>query len=87
MSKSPNWEGWVGIALGAWLFASPWVLGFSHQAAPTVDALLIGTILVVGAFLDLIIHEKTYRRGSRGRSSKMDRNGRGDEPEPLSGLS
>ena len=66
MSKSPNWEGWVGITLGAWLFASPWVLGFSHQAAPTVDALLIGAILVVGAFFDLIVRENTYRRGARG---------------------
>lgn len=88
MSKSPNFEGWVGIALGAWLFASPWVLGFSHQAVPTVDVLLIGTILVVGAFLDLIVHGKTYLRGARGGHCKTDRTGRGgDEPEPLSGLS
>ncbi|HSC47174.1 MAG TPA: hypothetical protein VLG68_03740 [Gammaproteobacteria bacterium] len=51
-----------------------------------MDVLLIGMVLAVGAFLDLIIHEKTYRRGARGRSSKIDLNGQGDEPEPLSGL-
>ena len=79
MSKSPNWAGWVGIGLGAWLLASPWVLGFSHQAAPTVNALLIGTILLLDELLDLLV--KTHRRHARSR--RIERT----EPEPLFGLS
>jgi hypothetical protein len=87
MSKSPNWEDWVGIGLGAWLLASPWVVGFSHQAAPTVNALLVGTILLLAEFLDLVVHGKTYRYAPRGRGRKPKHPERGSEPEPLFGLS
>ena len=78
MSKSPKWEGWVGIGSGGWLFASPWVLGFWHQATPTVNTLVIATILVLGGVLDLVVHKKTHRHATH--------QGRAHEPEPLYGL-
>jgi hypothetical protein len=28
-----DWEEWVNLALGIWLVASPWVLGFTHTSA------------------------------------------------------
>jgi hypothetical protein len=28
-----NWEEWANLALGIWLVASPWVLGFTHTSA------------------------------------------------------
>jgi hypothetical protein len=28
-----NWEEWANLALGIWLMASPWVLGFTHTSA------------------------------------------------------
>src|SRR5262245_25017617 len=27
-----NWEEWLALALGLWLIAAPWVLGFPHLA-------------------------------------------------------
>ena len=27
MFKALQWEDWLGIALGAWMLVSPWVLG------------------------------------------------------------
>src|SRR5437016_6653949 len=41
------WEEWVELALGLWLIASSWVLGFS--AVSTARTLTIGTGIVVAA--------------------------------------
>src|SRR5262249_48145112 len=55
--KALKWEDWIGLALGAWLLVSPWVLGFSDQAAPTMNALIMGSILVLDEMLELAVHE------------------------------
>ena len=47
MFKTLKWEDWVGVGLGVWLLASPWVLGFSDQSAPMMNALIMGSILVL----------------------------------------
>ena len=57
MFKALQWEDWLGIALGAWLLASPWLLGFSDQNAATMNALVVGTILCLEELLDLGRHE------------------------------
>jgi len=57
MFKTLKWEDWVGIGLGAWLIASPWALGFSDQAAPTMNALIMGSILVLDEMLEVVVHE------------------------------
>jgi hypothetical protein len=57
MFKSLQWEDWLGIALGAWMLASPWVLGYSDQDAATMNALVMGTILVLEELLELGVHE------------------------------
>ena len=57
MFKALQWEDWVGIALGAWLIASPWVLGFSSHDAATFNALILGTILMLEELLELGVHE------------------------------
>lgn len=41
------WEEWTNLALGAWLFASPWVLGFSSSALLMWNAVIAGTLVVV----------------------------------------
>ena len=46
MFKALQWEDWVGVALGAWLAVSPWVLGFSDNTMATTNALFMGTVLV-----------------------------------------
>ena len=57
MFKTLKWEDWLGIALGAWLLMSPWALGFSDQSAATMNALVMGTILVLEELLELGVHE------------------------------
>ena len=57
MFKSLKWEDWLGVALGAWLLVSPWVLGYSVESAATMNALIVGTILVLEEMLELGVHE------------------------------
>ena len=57
MFKTLQWEDWVGITLGAWMLVSPWVVGFSGHEAATMNALVMGTILVLAELLELQAHE------------------------------
>lgn len=57
MFKALKWEDWVGIALGVWMLVSPWVVGFSDHSAATMNALIMGTILVLEELLELNVHE------------------------------
>lgn len=57
MFKSLQWEDWMGIALGAWMLASPWVLGYADNSAAVMNALVLGAILVLEELLELGTHE------------------------------
>jgi hypothetical protein len=57
MFKSLKWEDWVGVALGAWMLASPWVVGFSDYSVAAMNALIMGSILVLAEMLELSVHE------------------------------
>jgi len=46
-----TWEEWTNLALGAWLFVSPWVLGFSSSAFLMWNAVIVGALVVVLAGL------------------------------------
>jgi hypothetical protein len=39
------WEEWANVALGLWLVASPWVLGFSAMQAVTLNAVIVGALV------------------------------------------
>lgn len=41
------WEEWVEVALGVWLVASPWVLGFAGVTLAMQDALFCGLLVTV----------------------------------------
>ena len=41
------WEEWTNLALGTWLFVSPWALGFSSSALLTWNAVIAGALVVV----------------------------------------
>ena len=57
MFKTLKWEDWIGVAIGAWMLISPWVMGFSDHQAATMNALVMGTILVLEEMLELGVHE------------------------------
>ena len=37
---------WLNLAAGMWLVAAPFILGFADLAAPTVNCVLVGTLIV-----------------------------------------
>jgi hypothetical protein len=45
--RENNWQDWVNLILAAWLFISPWVLGFAHQQRPSWNAWIVGIVVVV----------------------------------------
>lgn len=47
-----SWEEWANLALGAWLVASPWVLGFAHARA-THFSVAIGAAVAYLALIEL----------------------------------
>jgi hypothetical protein len=57
MLKSLKWEDWTGVALGAWLLASPWMLGYAAVSAATTNALFLGAALIFLEQLNLDAHE------------------------------
>ena len=58
MLKTLQWEDWAGVVLGAWLLASPWLLGYATVDAAVMNALVMGTILVLEEFLEVGAHEE-----------------------------
>ena len=57
MLKSLKWEDWLGVALGVWLLLSPWMFGYAEQSAAAMNALFLGTTLVVLELLNLGLHD------------------------------
>jgi len=56
------WEEWTNLALGAWLFASPWALGFSTSTLLMWNAVIAGTIVVVLAGLAITPPQDTAKK-------------------------
>lgn len=47
------WEEWINVVFGAWLFISPWALGFSGVAAAAWSAWIIGAVVFILALWEL----------------------------------
>lgn len=47
------WQEWVNAALGIWLLASPWVLGFSGLATAMWNAVIVGAVIALLALWTL----------------------------------
>lgn len=48
------WEEWVNLALGAWVFASPWVFGLMGMTAVVWTHLVIGFFVAALALWELL---------------------------------
>jgi uncharacterized membrane protein required for colicin V production len=51
-----EWEEWTILALGLWLLASPWALGFAHSPAMRIDVAIGALVVYVTALLLWVIH-------------------------------
>jgi hypothetical protein len=49
------WEEWINLLLGAWLFASPWVLKFSDNPTISWNAWIVGALIFLIAACELSV--------------------------------
>lgn len=55
-----EWEEWINVILGAWIMASPWILGFPHTTAAHV-MVTVGIVITYLALLEIwLAHNRTY---------------------------
>lgn len=48
-----KWEEWTNLALGLWLVASPWALGFDTYTIAMVNMVVVGGIITLFAAVGL----------------------------------
>ncbi|MBR0937918.1 SPW repeat protein [Bradyrhizobium jicamae] len=54
------WEEWINLAVGCWLIASPWLLGFAHSRAMHFS-IAAGGVVIFMSLLELWLeYEKTH---------------------------
>ena len=59
-----EWEEWVNLAIGLWLLAAPFALGFPHHAAAMHVAVFVGAVVTFLALLELwLIHQPGWLDG------------------------
>jgi hypothetical protein len=51
--KARPWEEWINLLAGAWVFISPWVLGYASTPQALWNALVIGALVFILAIWDL----------------------------------
>jgi hypothetical protein len=51
--KARPWEEWINLIAGAWVFVSPWVLGYYGQPAAMWNALIVGALVFALSIWDL----------------------------------
>jgi hypothetical protein len=64
MSSRMHAGDWISVALGLWLIASPWVLGFSEHGAALWNAILFGVAIVALEFIDVYYPDPWPERAS-----------------------
>jgi hypothetical protein len=51
-----EWEEWIGLIVGLWVLASPWLLGFPHARATGVNV-AVGLMIAYMSALELwLVH-------------------------------
>ncbi|MDB5790050.1 MAG: hypothetical protein JWQ80_74 [Massilia sp.] len=51
--SAKRWQDGIILLLGAWLFVSPWVMGYPSDSPPAVNAFIAGAIIATLAIFDL----------------------------------
>ena len=56
-TRTMRWQDWVNLVLGAWLFISPWVIGFySQMPGQSWNFFVIGAAMAVFAIVGLNVY-------------------------------
>lgn len=51
--RAQPWEEWINLIVGAWLFISPWALGFLMMTNVTANFMIVGALIFLLAVWDL----------------------------------
>ena len=58
-SATTRWHEWAGFALGLWLAVSPWLAGYSDDAAATANAAVLGLVLALGSHFEVSLDDSS----------------------------
>jgi len=47
MKPWSRWQDWTNVVLGLWVFAAPWVLGYSQVAGAAWDDWIVGLVVLL----------------------------------------
>lgn len=61
LSRVAEWEEWINLILGIWLFVSPWVLGFAGNTVAAWDSFLVGVAIVLVAIWGIVAARQIVR--------------------------
>jgi len=67
LTRPQMWEEYTNIVLGVWLILAPFVLGFTNQAAPMWNQIIVG-ILIGGAALAVTLEKTTPPTAGQGHA-------------------
>jgi xanthine/uracil permease len=62
LTQVQDWEEWINLLLGAWLFISPWVLGFSDNHMISSNAWIVGVLIFLVAASELTVVKQIKNR-------------------------
>ena len=54
VATQQTWGKWATVILGAWLIASPWLLGFSQRPVSSDDVMIVGAAVVLFSLWSLV---------------------------------
>lgn len=49
MRNIKHWQDPLNALLGLWMATSPWIMGYQHQTAPAISAVVVGLALLAAA--------------------------------------
>ena len=58
MARNARWQNVANFVLGAWLFISPWVLGFSDAGKVATNAWIFGIIIALLALSAIFAYQR-----------------------------
>lgn len=53
LTQMQLWEEWINLLLGAWLFISPWIMGFSANHTISWNAWVVGGLIFLIAACEI----------------------------------
>ena len=62
LTQVQDWEEWINLLLGAWLFISPWVLGFRDNHMISSNAWIVGVLIFLVAASELTVVKQIKNR-------------------------